>query len=152
MRVAGRQRHQLRSEDCGEGMLVLRPVHAQHRFDAREGRGLRRDGGGIRPQQDYGDLGVRNAGRAGDAFRRGRIEGLAVMFTDDEYLVHQIRPFFLSTSTSSATSLTITPFCRWAGGSVFTILSNTPALIPRASSEVTSRGFFLAFMMSGSFT
>jgi hypothetical protein len=37
---------------------------------------------------------------------------LAVVFADDEYLVHQINPFFLSTSTSSATSLTITPFWR----------------------------------------
>ncbi len=56
MRVVGGERHQLRREDGGERMLVLGPIHAQHRFDAGEGRGLRGDGRGVRAQQDYGDF------------------------------------------------------------------------------------------------
>ena len=41
---------------------------------------------------------------------------------------------------------------RCAGGSVLTTLRDWPNLMPKVSSEVTSKGFFLAFMMSGNLT
>ena len=57
-------------------------------FTSRERGRLRGDPRGIRAQKRDGDLGVRNGLRAGDAFGSRRIQRLAVVLTDDEYLVH----------------------------------------------------------------
>ena len=105
-------------------MLILRPIDAQHRFYSGDGGRLGGDRGGVRAKYGDGDFGVRDRGRTGDALGCGGIHGLAVMLADDEYFLHQIKPFFLRTSTSSPTSFTITPFWRCAGGSVFTVLSD----------------------------
>ena len=88
MRVVGGQRRELRREQRGEGMQILGPVHAQHRFDTGQRGGLGRDGGGVGAQQDDADVGVRDPLGAGHAFRGGGIQGFSVVFTDDEYLVH----------------------------------------------------------------
>ncbi len=88
MRVVGCQRRELRREHRGKGMQVLGPVHAQHRLDARQRGGLRRDGGGVGAQQDDANFCVGNPLGARHAFRGGGIQGLSVVFADDEYLVH----------------------------------------------------------------
>ena len=89
MRVIGGQRRQLRREDRGERMFVLRPIDAQHRFHAREGaRPARRRPQCPAPKQHDRDFGVRNALGAGDALRRGGIQRFAVVLADDENLVH----------------------------------------------------------------
>jgi hypothetical protein len=83
-----RQCRDLRRENRGERMRIFGAVHAQHRFHAENGGGLRGHCRGVRPQQDDGDVGVRNGLGAGDAFRGRRIQRLAVVLADDEYLVH----------------------------------------------------------------
>ena len=50
MGVVGGERHQLRRENGGERMFVLGPIHAQHRLDARQSGGLRRNRGGVGAQ------------------------------------------------------------------------------------------------------
>ena len=88
MRVVGGERGDLRREGGGERMRVLGPIDAQHRFDAGERGGLGGDARGVGAEQRDGDLGIRNGLRAGDAFRGRGIQRLAVVFADDEYLVH----------------------------------------------------------------
>ena len=89
MRVVRGERRQLRREDRGERMFVLGPIHAQHRFHAGDGRRLERQ----RPRypRPTATMVISPSGMprgAGDALRRGGIQGLAVVFADDEYLVH----------------------------------------------------------------
>ena len=152
MAVVRGERNGLRRQDRGQGMLVLGPVDSQHRLDARQRRGLRGHRGGILAENGERDFRIGDGHRARDAFGGRGVQVLAVVLADYQYLVHQIKPFFFNTSTSSATSFTMMPRWRCAGGSVFTVLRYWPALTPSASKVVTSSGFFLAFMMSGSLT
>ena len=69
-------------------MFVFRSIHPQHRLDPGYGGGLGGYGRRVRAEQDYGDFAVRNLRGAGDALRGGRIQRLAVVFADNEYLVH----------------------------------------------------------------
>jgi hypothetical protein len=57
---------------------------------------------------------------------------------------------FLSLSTSSATSLTLTPALRPPGSSVFSTFSRGFTSAPKSAGLLSSSGFFLAFMMLGS--
>ena len=88
MRVVGRQRRDLRREHGGERMQVFRPIHAQHGLDAGQRGGLRGNAGGVGAQHDDADFCVGNRLGAGDALGGGGIQGLSVVFADDEYLVH----------------------------------------------------------------
>ncbi len=90
--------------------------------------------------------------RAGHAFCGARIQRAAVMLGDNQYSCHQISPFSCNAFTSAATSLTMMPFSRWAGGSVWITLNWGVKSTSSSAAGRTSRGFFLAFMMSGSFT
>ena len=133
-------------------MLVGRVLDDQHLGDACEGGGL----GGHRitgyRAHEHADLCIGNRARAGDALGGGEVQGLAVVLGNDEDLgAHRI-PFFLSASTSSAASFTRTPFWRSGGGSNFTSFSCWRASTSSPASVRLSSGFFLAFMMSGSFT
>jgi hypothetical protein len=51
-------------------------------------RGLRGDPGGVGAEDGDRDLAFRNRLRASDALGCGGVQCLAVVFTDDEYLVH----------------------------------------------------------------
>ena len=88
MAVVRRERGDLRREGRGERMRILGAIDAQHGFHAGKRCRLRGDGRGVRAEQRNGDLGVRDGFRAGDALGGRRIQRLAVVFTDDEYLVH----------------------------------------------------------------
>ncbi len=88
MTVVRGQRRYLRRENRGQRMFVFGPVHAHHRFDARDGGGLSGNRGGIGAEHGDGDFGIGNARRAGDALGGGRIQGLAVVLADDEYFMH----------------------------------------------------------------
>ena len=98
------------------------------------------------------DLGAGNLRRAGDALGRGEIELPTKMFGNNKNLSHHTNPFCLSAATSSATSFTITPFVRVAGGSYFRVLNCAALSTPRSAIAIVSSVFFFAFMMSGSFT
>ena len=78
----------LRRERRGERMRVLGSIDTQHRFYAGKRGRLRGDARGIGAEHGDRDLGIRNGFRAGDAFGGRGIQRLAVVFTDDEYLVH----------------------------------------------------------------
>ena len=78
----------LRRERRGQRMRILGSIDAQHGFHAGKRGRLRGDARGVSPEQRNRDLGVWNGFRAGDALGGRRIERLAVVFTDDEYLVH----------------------------------------------------------------
>ena len=69
------------------------------------------------------DLRAADRARAGHAPRRRGVQLAVRMLCDDEYFRHHTNPFCLSTATSSATSFTMTPFCREAGGSNFSVLT-----------------------------
>ena len=88
MAVVLGERDDLRREGGRQGMLILRTIDADHRFHAGERSGLRRDRRGIGAEERDRDLRVRNGLCARDAFGRGGIQRLAVVFTDDEYLAH----------------------------------------------------------------
>ena len=78
----------LRRENRGERMRVLGSIDAQYGFHAGKRGRLRGDARGIGTEQSDGDFAVRDGLRAGDALGGRGIERLAVVFTDDEYLVH----------------------------------------------------------------
>src|SRR5690554_3503798 len=85
----------------------------------------------------------------------GAGQGAIVMFREYQN-AHEISSFqstlasFLSLSTSSSTEPTLTPPWRSAGGSTLSSLTRLPTDTPRSAGDLTSSGFFLAFMMSGS--
>ena len=152
MAVAGRQLDHLGGEGGRERVGVVAGGDGDHRRDAVQGGGLGGDRGGIGGKHGDRDLGARNLARAGDAARRRLAQLRAVVFGNDENLAHQTSPFFFSASTSSATSLTMMPLARGFGGSTSTHLRPASALTPSDARSMTSRGFFFAFMMSGSLT
>ena len=88
MAVVRGESDDLRRERRGERMRVLGAIDAQHEFHAGKRSRLRGDARGVGTEQRNGDLGVRDGFRAGDALGGRRIERLAVVFADDEYLVH----------------------------------------------------------------
>ena len=88
MAVFRREGDDLRGEGRGQRMRILGAIDPQHGLNGGERRRLRGDARGVRAEQRNRDLGIRNGFRAGDALGGRGIERLAVVFTDDEYLVH----------------------------------------------------------------
>ncbi len=153
MRVAGCGCSDLRREHSGKRLGVRCVLDFQNAFDALNRGRLRRDGAGIGGEYCDIDFRALDAARAAHALRGRGIEFAVRMLGNDENLGgHQIRPFCLSASTSPATSFTMTPFCRVAGGSYFAVLNCAAASTPRSPMAMVSSCFFFAFMMSGSFT
>src|SRR5690554_365670 len=80
----------------------------------------------------------------------GAGQGALVMFGQDQDAHATTFASFLSLSTSSSTEPTLTPPWRSAGGSTLSSLTFEATSTPRSAGVLTSSGFFLAFMMSGS--
>src|SRR5690606_23525768 len=99
--------------------------------------------------------GDQNIDIATDSLGRGNhIEGsgveAAVVVLCNYENAHQITfASFLSLSTSSATSATLIPALRSAGGSTLSNLVRGATSTPRSAGVVVSMGFFLAFMILG---
>ena len=121
VRVAGRERCDLRCQHLRDGMRVGSVGDGQHLGDTGDLRGFGGDGGRIGGQHDHVDgIGLHRGGGA-DGLGGGGVELAVQVFGDDENLGlhvvrHQSNPFCLSAATSSAASFTITPLLRLAGG------------------------------------
>ena len=152
MRVVRGDRSNLRREHGSERLCVRSVLDLQHALDALDCGRLGRNVAGVRREHGDVDLRALDLARAGHALGSGGIELAVGMFGNDEDLGHYNNPFCLSAATSSPTSFTMTPFCRDAGGSYFSVLNCAPASTPRSAMAIVSSGFFFAFMMSGSFT
>ncbi len=152
MRVVRSDGGDLRREHGSERLGVRSVVDRQHGLHALDLRGFGGNGGAV--GREHGDVDLRAIDRAGagHALGGGGIELAAGVFGDDENLGHQTSPFCFSAATSSATSFTITPLERAAGGSYLVVLNCGAVSTPREAIASVSSGFFFAFMMSGSFT
>ena len=152
MRVVRGSGRNLRREHRGERLGVRSVLDFQHALHALDGGSLFRDSAGVRGEHRDIDLRALDAAGAGHALGGGGIELAVRMLGNDENLGHYNRPFCLSAATSAATSFTMAPFCRAAGGSYFSVLNCAPPSTPRSPIAIVSSCFFFAFMMSGSFT
>src|SRR4029079_18743482 len=123
VRVVGGSRRDLRREDRRERFLVRSVLDLQHTLDALDRSRLSGHGSGVIGEHRDIDLCALNLARAGHALGRCGIELAVRMFGNDENLGHYSKPFCLSASTSPATSFTMMPFCRDAGGAWFSVLN-----------------------------
>ena len=153
VRVAGSQLGNLRRQHGGErlgvGRVRRRPAPCRRRQSPRPAR--RRPTASAASTSTSIDAPGTCAAQV-THLRGARVQLRAVVFGNDQDLAHHTNPFFLSASTSSPTSFTMTPFCRCGGGSTRTVLNGGASATPKSASPTVSSGFFLAFMMSGSFT
>jgi hypothetical protein len=152
MSVARGQLRHLGREHRRQRLDVCRVLRDQHLADTREGGRLRGDRGPIRGEHQHVDGRACDLRCTADALGGAGVQPGTVVFRNDQDLAHHTNPFFLSASTSSATSFTMTPFWRCGGGSTRTVLNAGASLSPKSPSPSVSSGFFFAFMMSGSFT
>ncbi len=93
-----------------------------------------------------------DAGCASNRLRCARIKSGTIVFRNNENFRHHASPLSFSAATRPATSSTITPRSRSAGGSNDSSLISGPRSTPRSASAIVSSGFFFAFMISGSLT
>ncbi len=152
VRVVGSDLRYLRREYRGEAFRIGGTIDSEHIGDAGNGRSLARNGRRVGRQHQYVDGRVGDFRGATHALQRAGIELRTVMFCNDKDLAHYTNPFFLSASTSSATSFTIVPFWRCGGASTFTVVNAEAPSAPKSARPSVSSGFFFAFMMSGNFT
>ncbi len=150
MRIARRQRNDLRCEHCSQWLCIGGAVDFENMLDAGQlgslGRDCRRIG------RQHCDVDVADLARAAHTLGDGRIELAAGMLGNDEYLAHVSNPLCLSAAIKPATSFTMAPFWRPAGGSCLSVLNCAVISTPSEAMGTVSSGFFLAFMISGSFT
>ena len=106
----------LRRQYGGQRLRVLGAGDRQHAGDAADLRGFGGDGVRRVGQHQHVDGIGRQCGGAAHAFGGARVELAVQVFGNDQNLAHQTSPFSFSAETSSATSLTITPRERLAGG------------------------------------
>ncbi len=152
MAIGFRHGGHLRRNDCSQWVDIGRVVYLQDAGDTFQGRSLGGDLRSVSGKDGHVNAVIFDTGGAVNALGGTGIERVAVMFGDDKNASHYSNPLSLSALTNPSTSSTMTPFWRWAGGSVFTIFSCGLSATPRSSRERVSRGLRLAFMMSGSFT
>jgi len=116
VRVVGSSGRNLRREHGGEGLFVRCVFDLQHALDALDRSRLSGNGTGVVGEHSDIDLRALDLGRAGHALGGRGIELAVRVFGNDENLGHYSKPFCLSAATSSATSFTMMPFDRAAGG------------------------------------
>ena len=122
-RVIGRrQRHDQRSQRLGEVVGVSFALGDQHLLDAGEpGRGLGRRLGALAAAGDQHMHVAAQLGRGGQRLVGGVLQGVVVVFGNQQRR-HQSTPAsVLSFDTSSATSFTLTPPLRPGGSDVLRI-------------------------------
>ena len=145
--VGGRQSGDQGRQALGQGVGVDLRVGEQHVGDpGHPGRGLG-DGAAVGAGHQHAHLAQFAARRHG--VQGGRLQGVVIVFGDDQD-AHQITlASFLSLSTSSATLPTMTPVWRLDGSSTFRVVSRGVTSTPSSSGLNTSMAFFFAFMMLG---
>ena len=116
--VIGGQFTNLGRRDRGQGKPVCRVIDPDDGCHARKRRRLCCHGAAVVGEYRYVDCRWLEASGAGHALRRAGVEGSPVMFGDDQHAGHQTSSFCRRACTNSATSRTISPLARWAGGSI----------------------------------
>ena len=149
--VIGSQLTNLGCGDRRQGGFVRRMIDPDDAGHSRECRRLCCNCAAVAGEHGNVDGRWFETSGAGHAFRRAGIEGLPVMLGNDQHPGHQINSFCRSACTNSATSCTLTPLGRWAGGSTASTRNWTFGSTSRSARVSVSNGFFLALRMSGSF-
>src|SRR5258706_2439721 len=148
VRVTLRDGHDKCGEVLGTAAVVVRGIHMQDLLHAGERRGFV----GRRLRAASGDEHVHVPahlrGRR-DRVVRAAAKVAPVVFRDDKR-GHMTLASFLSLSTSSPTSFTMTPALRMPGSATLSVFTRGATSTPSASAFSTSSGFFFAFMMLGS--
>src|SRR5699024_8295126 len=151
--VAFRLLRQQRSHVLRQKMVIGIGICLQDLRDTRNlGGGF---GSAIHPLADDQDVEVA-AGMAGDFLggsngaQGGGLEGAAFVLGNDQDAHCQMTfASFFSFSTSSVTDPTLTPAWRAGGSLTLTTLRRGLGSTPRSAADITSIGFFFAFMMFG---
>ena len=116
--VVGREFADLGRGDRRQGKLVRLMIDPDDGGHSRKRGCLCRHGAAVGGEHCDVDGRWLEASGAGYALRGAGIEALPVMLGNDQHPGHQTSSLFRSAFTSPATSLTVTPPGRWAGGSM----------------------------------
>ena len=147
------QRHDQGRDRLGELVRIGRCVGQQHLLDAVELR--RRVGRGLRIGAGHQHMHRCAKGLGGGERLVGGVLEMSVIVLGDQQSGHSFDPSqstpasVLSFWTSSATEPTFTPALRPPGSAVLSTFRRGAMSTPSVSGLVSSRGFFLAFMMFG---
>ena len=142
--------YDLRGQYGGHGVFVGLIVYQMHVGHTGQFRGFVGDGLAVVGQHQHLDIAT-NIGGARYRTARGIQKLAVVMIGNDKNLVAHIRLFSFSLATSSSTVSTMMPPARLGGALVVTVSMGVAAATSSSSKARASIGFFLAFMMLGSF-
>ncbi len=157
--LAGRRRggdervvrfHQLggdRRDVLGEAVVEMRGVGDMHLADAGDLRCRLGDATDVRPGDERMDFAQLR--RGGDGCKRGVLDLAALVLDVDERL-HATTPSVFSLPISSSTEPTLSPACRLAGSTTFSVSRRRAMSTPSSSGVLAASGFDFAFMMFGS--
>src|SRR5262249_22721823 len=152
MAVSGRQLDDQRRPVFGNFMIVGGVIRQQYLGDAGDLRRRLGRGEAVLASDENMDVAAGSLGdfaRGSDGVQRRRLHRLVIVLGDDKDR-HQItRASFFSLSTSSVTEPTLTPPCRFAGSSTFSVARRGVTSTPSSSGVIEAIGFFFAFMMLG---
>ena len=148
MRVAGGEVHQQLCDVLGQHVLVRGIVRDEDLGDAGDLRGGFAGPAAILAGDQDVDVLVDLRGGGHDVARDGLQLALGVLSDDED--AHQITfASFTSFSTSSWTVFTLPPPWRFGGSATLITFRRGVMSAPRSSGDISSIGFFFAFMMFG---
>ena len=123
---------------------IIDQVHDAHAGDRGGGIGHRATG--VAGDQQ---MHLAHRSRGGDRRQRRLVQRDIVMLDPDQRL-HAATPRARSATTSASTSPTRMPACRAGGSDTFSVRSRGDTSTPKSAGDLTTSGFFFAFMMLGS--